>query len=56
MCMVGELETLYERLIAFIRKKFMENNDANYCSLRMELIMTAHDSNVEAIVKSGWLF
>uniref|UniRef100_A0A0N5A9J0 Cofactor of BRCA1 n=1 Tax=Syphacia muris TaxID=451379 RepID=A0A0N5A9J0_9BILA len=48
---VGDLDVLYERLLRLIRKKFLESGDPNYCSLRMELIMAAHDNNVDSIVK-----
>ncbi|KHN85130.1 Negative elongation factor B [Toxocara canis] len=49
--MVGERDSLYERLIDVVRERFIKTGDVNYCSLRMELIMAAHDANVDSIIK-----
>uniref|UniRef100_A0A914ZVJ2 Negative elongation factor B n=3 Tax=Parascaris univalens TaxID=6257 RepID=A0A914ZVJ2_PARUN len=49
--MVGDRESLYERLIDVIRERFIKTADVNYCSLRMELIMAAHDANLDSIIK-----
>lgn len=51
--MVGDRESLYERLIDVIRERFIKTADVNYCSLRMELIMAAHDANLDSIIKMG---
>ncbi|VDK53274.1 unnamed protein product [Anisakis simplex] len=48
---VGEREQLYERLIDVIRERFLKTADVKYCSLRMELVMAAHDANVDTIIK-----
>uniref|UniRef100_A0A914EBH3 Negative elongation factor B n=1 Tax=Acrobeloides nanus TaxID=290746 RepID=A0A914EBH3_9BILA len=49
--MVGEREVLYERLMEIIRERYFEAGNTHYCSLRLELLMAAHDVNVEHVVK-----
>ncbi|KAH7722430.1 negative elongation factor B [Aphelenchoides avenae] len=52
MAMVGDRESLYNRLVEMIRSRFLESGNPHYCSLRMEVIMAAHDGNVDYIVKT----
>lgn len=49
--MVGDKEPLYSALIGLIRRRFAETGEAHLCSLRLELVMAAHDVNVETVVK-----
>ncbi|VDP11929.1 unnamed protein product [Onchocerca flexuosa] len=52
MAMVGQQEPLYRRLNSVIRERFLKSADATYCSLRMELVMSAHDLNIESVIRS----
>uniref|UniRef100_A0A915Q538 VHS domain-containing protein n=1 Tax=Setaria digitata TaxID=48799 RepID=A0A915Q538_9BILA len=52
MAMVGQHEPLYRRLNNIIRERFLKSADAIYCSLRMELVMSAHDLNIESVIRS----
>ncbi|KAM3726311.1 Negative elongation factor [Dirofilaria immitis] len=52
MAMVGQQELLYRRLNNVIRERFLKSGDATYCSLRMELVMSAHDLNIESVIRS----
>ncbi|VBB29488.1 unnamed protein product [Acanthocheilonema viteae] len=52
MAMVGQQEPLYRRLNNVIRERFLKSADATYCSLRMELVMSAHDLNIESVIRS----
>uniref|UniRef100_A0A1I7XKA7 Cofactor of BRCA1 n=1 Tax=Heterorhabditis bacteriophora TaxID=37862 RepID=A0A1I7XKA7_HETBA len=50
--MVGDHEELFLALLKFIRDTFALTNEVQLCSLRLELIMAAHDANIESLVKS----
>ncbi|VDK88042.1 unnamed protein product [Litomosoides sigmodontis] len=52
MTIVGHQEPLYRRLNNVIRERFLKSADATYCSLRMELVMSAHDLNIESVIRS----
>lgn len=52
MSMVGQHEVLYRRLSSAIRERFVGSGDITYCSLKMEIVMSAHDLNVESIIRS----
>ncbi|VDK61531.1 unnamed protein product [Onchocerca ochengi] len=52
MAIVGQQEPLYRRLNNVIRERFLKSADATYCSLRMELVMSAHDLNIESVIRS----
>lgn len=53
IAMVGEREILYDRLMDIVRDRYFEGGNTHYCSLRLELLMAAHDANVEYVVKVG---
>lgn len=55
MAIVGQQEPLYRRLNNVIRERFLKSADATYCSLRMELVMSAHDLNIESVIRSGYI-
>lgn len=46
-------ETLYARLIDLIRERYLNSGNTHYCSMRTEILMAAHDLNVEYAVKVG---
>ncbi|VDK28052.1 unnamed protein product [Gongylonema pulchrum] len=52
MSMVGPHQPLYQRLNDVIRERYLKTADGLYCSLRMELAMSAHDFNLESIIRS----
>ncbi|CAG9541115.1 unnamed protein product [Cercopithifilaria johnstoni] len=52
MAIVGQQEPLYRRLNNVVRERFLKSADAIYCSLRMELVMSAHDLNIESVIRS----
>uniref|UniRef100_A0A914HI54 Uncharacterized protein n=1 Tax=Globodera rostochiensis TaxID=31243 RepID=A0A914HI54_GLORO len=49
--MVGQREILYCKLISIIRDRFLATDNPNYCSLHFELLMAAHDVNVEFLAR-----
>uniref|UniRef100_A0A915DIE9 Negative elongation factor B n=1 Tax=Ditylenchus dipsaci TaxID=166011 RepID=A0A915DIE9_9BILA len=49
--MIGEQEVLYKRLMDVIRAGYLSTGCVHYCSLRLELLMTIHDLNVDYAVK-----
>lgn len=51
--MVGQHEVLYRRLSSAIRERFLDSGNITYCSLKMEIVMSAHDLNIESIIRSG---
>ncbi|CAJ0962022.1 unnamed protein product, partial [Mesorhabditis belari] len=51
MQMIGNHDLLYEKVISIIRNRYAETADVNFCSLRMELLMAAHDMNNESATK-----
>lgn len=52
MSMVGQHEPLYRRLNDVIRERFLKTADGTFCSLKMELVMSAHDLNIESIIRA----
>ncbi|VDN01221.1 unnamed protein product [Thelazia callipaeda] len=52
MSMVGKHESLYRRLNDVVRKCFVKTGDTTYCTLRMEIVMSAHDLNIESVIRS----
>lgn len=55
MSMVGQHEPLYRRLNDVIRERFLKTADGTFCSLKMELVMSAHDLNIESIIRGGYI-
>lgn len=51
--MIGEFEILYKHLINIIQERFIKTKNAHLCSLRMELLMSIHDINVDYAMKIG---
>ncbi|KJH50350.1 cofactor of BRCA1 [Dictyocaulus viviparus] len=49
---IGTHEELFQTVATYIRELFCKTGDVLLCSLRYELIMAAHDANVENIIKS----
>ncbi|KAI6186867.1 hypothetical protein M3Y98_00179900 [Aphelenchoides besseyi] len=49
--MIGLHEKLYRRLADLIRERFVNTGNVHYCSLRLEIIMTIHDVNVDYVVE-----
>ncbi|CAJ0558880.1 unnamed protein product, partial [Mesorhabditis spiculigera] len=45
--MIGEHEQLYEKVMEIIKARYAETGNAHFCSLKMELLMAAHDANIE---------
>ncbi|PAV85270.1 hypothetical protein WR25_26199 isoform A [Diploscapter pachys] len=52
LSMVGTHPQLFEQLISYIRRRFADSKDVHLCSLRLELVMAAHDANAETIVRN----
>ncbi len=51
--MLGEYQTLYDKLLQCIRKEFLETKSVHFCTLRFEVLMALHDADVKPLVDIG---
>jgi len=47
--MIGRNVRLYDMVLQFLRTLFMRTRNVHYCTLRAELLMALHDSEVQEI-------
>ncbi|CAD6189647.1 unnamed protein product [Caenorhabditis auriculariae] len=50
--MIGKREDIYDMFLNLIRKQYTDSQDVHLCSLRMEVLMLAHDNNAEKLMKA----
>jgi len=48
--MIGKNIRLYDMVLQFLRTLFIRTHNVHYCTLRAEVLMALHDSDVQEIV------
>jgi negative elongation factor B len=47
--MIGKSVSLYKMLLQQIRQNYAKKNDAMYCTLRAEILMSLHDAGISEV-------